>query len=519
MNASIFRRKRRVGGKVRTSAYWSIKYKLDGDTDYRVRKLHVREKQVAQQLLAEFVGEKEKEACGILPPAAVRDGARKLLQEHLKDFAADLRIRGRAGMYVYNIEHHCQKLFEACGWRTVGDVTADSFVAWRQSQTKAAKTLNEYLGDARAFINWMKRQGRCPENPLAVVGVVDVRGKGVRKPRAMTDDEVNRLLGVAGERKLLYMLAVLTGLRRGELKALTWGDLKLDGVRPSLTVRASTSKNRRAATIWLRDDLAAELVRIRPVDVSDGVRLFRGLPKMEAFREDLTAAGVDVGKDSQGRKVMFHSFRHTLCTNLARAGVAPRVAMEMMRHSDMRLTNVTYTDAGLLPMVDALERLPRFAAVEVKAAAADCRNPIAERTQKGTQNAVRVGPSASSDVNMKSSCCDSESVENTGESHGKSVIVAASPDEKGNWGTRIRSNVKSSVAGSQTHIGTQIGTQRAIEVGVDLAEVVEAWPSLPANLRAAVLAIVRAGVGNSGSTWSKAYDSSSPAASRSRDVS
>ncbi len=82
---------------------------------------------------------------------------------------------------------------------------------------------------------------------------------------------------------------------------------------------------------------------------------------MKTFRKDLEAAGI-AASDGQGRRVDFHALRHTLATNLARAGVSPRVAMEMMRHSDMRLTQRTYTDAALLPMTDALEKLPRYAA-------------------------------------------------------------------------------------------------------------------------------------------------------------
>jgi hypothetical protein len=35
--------------------------------------------------------------------------------------------------------------------------------------------------------------------------------------------------------------------------------------------------------------------------------------------------------------------------------------MEVMRHSDMRLTSKTYTDAGLLPLADAVTKLPSFA--------------------------------------------------------------------------------------------------------------------------------------------------------------
>ena len=34
--------------------------------------------------------------------------------------------------------------------------------------------------------------------------------------------------------------------------------------------------------------------------------------------------------------------------------------MEFMRHSDVRLTNKTYTDASLLPMSEAVEKLARF---------------------------------------------------------------------------------------------------------------------------------------------------------------
>ena len=54
MNASLFRRKRRRNGKLFVSAFWAIKYREDGATRYRIRKLRVRDKQVAQQLLSEF---------------------------------------------------------------------------------------------------------------------------------------------------------------------------------------------------------------------------------------------------------------------------------------------------------------------------------------------------------------------------------------------------------------------------------------------------------------------------------
>jgi integrase len=54
---------------------------------------------------------------------------------------------------------------------------------------------------------------------------------------------------------------------------------------------------------------------------------------MNLFKADLRAAKIDP------HRVDFHALRHTLATNLALAGTAPRVGMEVMRHSDMRLTS------------------------------------------------------------------------------------------------------------------------------------------------------------------------------------
>ena len=52
--------------------------------------------------------------------------------------------------------------------------------------------------------------------------------------------------------------------------------------------------------------------------------------------------------------------------------------MEVMRHSDIKLTTKTYTDAGLLPVADAFVKLPNL-----------MRRP--RSTQMGTQVLFRAG--------------------------------------------------------------------------------------------------------------------------------
>jgi integrase len=190
---------------------------------------------------------------------------------------------------------------------------------------------------------------------------------------------MQRLLKVAGKRKVVYLCAVYTGLRRSELAALERPDLHLDGGKSFVNVRASTTKNRQQAVIALHPELVTELrTHVAKLPVGT-LRIFASvMPTMKRFKADLMAAGIEF-INAKGYRADFHSLRHTLTTNLARAGTAPRVAMEIMRHSDMRLTLKTYTDAGLLPVADAVLKLPYLA------------NPKAPSTQIGTQDLFREG--------------------------------------------------------------------------------------------------------------------------------
>jgi site-specific recombinase XerD len=81
---------------------------------------------------------------------------------------------------------------------------------------------------------------------------------------------------------------------------------------------------------------------------------------METFRRDLSRAGI-VSQDEQGRRVDLHSLRVTFGTNLILSGAHPRVAQELMRHSDIRQTMKLYTDVSKLPVREAWRRCRHLA--------------------------------------------------------------------------------------------------------------------------------------------------------------
>src|SRR5690606_28599662 len=80
---------------------------------------------------------------------------------------------------------------------------------------------------------------------------------------------------------------------------------------------------------------------------------------IKRFDADCKRAGIPK-RDAAGFTVDVDSLRHTFGTMLPRAGVPPRVAMELMRHS--RIMMRTYTDPRLFDLADAVESLPSVAA-------------------------------------------------------------------------------------------------------------------------------------------------------------
>jgi integrase len=230
---------------------------------------------------------------------------------------------------------------------------------WRSRRRKLApKTLNEYLAAFSAFLSWLVSVGRAAGNSLSSIQKADTRGRQTVTRRAFNFEELRRLCEIEG-RGLVYAFAAFTGLRRAEIKALRWSDLVLDGDVPRVLIRASTAKNRKNAAIPLHSELATALRNFRTTSRDISGLVFSPFPKMPTLNRDLVRCGIKK-TDSSGRTVDFHAFRVTFATLLNLAGVSPRVAMGLMRHSDMRLTHNVYTDTTALPYKTEIEKLPHL---------------------------------------------------------------------------------------------------------------------------------------------------------------
>ena len=342
--------------------YW-WQYRQHGSHGKKLtQSLGTTDRSVAEQRRRELLIEKKQEEAGILPPKRLRDAAQRPLPEHLSDFVANLETVGRSDKHVANIRHRVDTLLRECQWDLPGQITTGSFEDWRGRQRLSAKTLNDYLQAVGSFLKWMKRHQRVNANPFqdAPIDKIEMRGRKTRVRRAFTTEEIIRLLPVVPpDRRAIYLIALYTGLRHGELKQLRWSDLCLDDEIPFVSARPDTTKNGKPVEMGLHRDVVTALKAIRPSPAVSEEPVFPRMPRIERFRRDLKLAGV-LYRDAAGRVSDFHSLRYTFCTNMGNAGVQPAIRQELMRHKDGRMTERLYTDAPLLKTRAAIEMLPSY---------------------------------------------------------------------------------------------------------------------------------------------------------------
>jgi len=231
------------------------------------------------------------------------------------------------------------------------------------------RTVNFYLSAAKHFCRWMVKQRRASESPIehldcVRVGVADIR----HARRALEPDEMRRLLetttvepvrfGISGpERAIIYRLAAETGLRRNELRSLKVSSFDFGCC--TVTVEAQNTKNRKEAVLPVRPDTMMQLRKYLAGRLPNAQVFTVPDKTAKMFRADLEAAGIAY-VDESGRYADFHSLRHTTGTLLAAAGVHPKVAQSLMRHSDINLTMSRYTHTLTGQEAQAIASLPDF---------------------------------------------------------------------------------------------------------------------------------------------------------------
>ena len=383
-------------GYLRPSPTWCAEVRDADGTRRRVRLSPV--KAAAQAMLTKLLREAEEGKAGIR--SKLTGAGRLVLCDLLAEYKRHHLHRGSTAKHAARAATRCRDAFDACGMLTLADLDptpVERWLAGRRDKPRAdggigPQTSNHSTAALKAFGNFLMKTDRALANPFRHLTALNVDTDIRHARRAFDADEFDRLLGAARaagefrglsgvERAMLYLTAGMTGLRASELASLTPASFDLDAATPVVAVEAAYSKRRRRDTVPLHPSL---VVAMRPFLASRpaGLRVWPGkwAQKCEAYRllgRDLAAAraawvdeagGPDERarressdflryKNSRGEFADFHSLRHRFVTELVNAGVMPKEAKELARHSTITLTMDRYAHATLEGTAAALGRL------------------------------------------------------------------------------------------------------------------------------------------------------------------
>ncbi len=249
-------------------------------------------------------------------------------------------------------------------------------------------------------------------NPITKVRT---SAKRLRETDVLTPAEFAALLPELKLReRTMVVLAGSTGLRRSELVALTWSDIDLELMQ--VNVRRSCVRNHFGDTkteasrkpVPLHPSVAKTLAAWReetpyPGDndfVFASWRLHGKKPVTpdmvlkKVIRPALERAGITE------KVIGWHSFRHSLATNLRAAGVDLKTAQELLRHANSRITLEVYTRAISSTKREANDRvMEMFLDAGKKTSSAP--SPAPSRTSSKLLEAENVGVASTAERHLE----------------------------------------------------------------------------------------------------------------------
>lgn len=200
----------------------------------------------------------------------------------------------------------------------------------------------------------------------SVLDMVEVPRMRHHEMKTLSGAQAQQLLATArGDRlEALYVVALATGMRQGELLALRWHDVDLDGA--SLQVRASVHYTKdgyvfaEPKTKYSRRRIALSQVAVAALREHQMRQQAERLELGEAWEDHDLVFPNAVGKPLDGTnllhywfypllkraglpRVRFHDLRHTAATLLLEHSINPKVVSEMLGHSHVSVTLGIYS--------------------------------------------------------------------------------------------------------------------------------------------------------------------------------
>jgi len=291
----------------------------------------------------------------------------------LKDYKKNSVSPSTYSSYRINVNHHINPVLGSTEVQKIRPHHIQKLLNSMGEETADRKALNPWtVIKVKNILSGAFEQAVCNQiilvNPVKATVSPKLEQKEIR---ILTGDEQKMFLNACKGHRLeaMFTLALATGMRRGEILALSWENIDLD--KKCITVKSSVSRIKDPDTGKTELLFAEPKTKAgrRSVPIVDSL-----IPVLEAHKErqdsEKKHAGTawnehnlafcsNVGTILEPRRVAttlekitkaaglehitFHALRHSFATRMLEANVPAKVIQDILGHTDVTLTLNTYS--------------------------------------------------------------------------------------------------------------------------------------------------------------------------------
>jgi integrase len=203
------------------------------------------------------------------------------------------------------------------------------------SRTRQPATVNRLLGNLKHMMTMAVEWKLISKNPFAGTKLLPVPRF---RERILTDEEQHRLLSACDQVRAPYLRAMITvalntGMRKGEIMSLRWGQVDLVNRLIQVSNGKTLQSDRRIPLNGATLAALSELDRKRTSEF-----VFPSYRKSDAYFRDPKVGFMKAIRLAGIPHLRFHDLRHTFATRLVRAGVDLITVQHLLGHAKITMT-------------------------------------------------------------------------------------------------------------------------------------------------------------------------------------
>ena len=262
--------------------------------------------------------------------------------------------------YKTKIDNHIRIYFKGVKYGIVDEIRIQEFITILSDKGLSRKYIGDIISIVKTFAKWVKKTYHF-ENRIADISVPKSKHVSVDiLSHAEQEKLCKHIKSHPDNYNIGIYIALNTGIRIGELCALTWGDIDLEKktLRVTKTAqRIAVDEEERKTAVRLTSPKTESSVREIPLPeyLADFLKPFAGdrdsyvlsgtsrivEPRVMTFSFKRTL------KEANVPSVKFHSLRHCFATNCLQAGFDIKTLSEILGHANAATTMKIYIHSSM----------------------------------------------------------------------------------------------------------------------------------------------------------------------------